>query len=261
MTEPASGRDLLALPRAAVLMLWASAYLRGDVGPDDAAELAHGASGGTAVPGGEDLFTWLTGLRRLPLAQLRLVLPVPGRLAGLVGPPPAIGAALEAEPAVVVTAAGIADHTLVPRIDQQRAEGPRGPRVSWERFAAPMGAHVPPPATSGSARSALLTALQDAARSTVHLDIVPDEPVAPDRIPAGWTATGLPRHLDGPPAHLLVLAGRTLLLVQSELADPAPGARQLSDALARREILAGLQETARSALVETVERAVLDEIR
>ncbi|MCW1805455.1 hypothetical protein [Brachybacterium squillarum] len=261
MTDsPLAGRDLLALPRGAVLMLWAAAYLRGDVGPDDAAELAHGASGGTTVPGGEDLFAWLTGLRRLPLAQLRLVLPVPGRLAGLVGPPPAIAAALAAEQAVVVTAAGIADHTLVPSIDVDRAEGPRGPRVTWQRFAAPLGAQVPPPASSGRARTELLTALQEAARSTVDLDIVPDEPVPPDRIPAGWTATGLPRHLEGSQAHLLVLAGRTLLLSQGELADPDPGARQLSDALARREILARLQETARAALVETVERVVHTEM-
>src|SRR5690625_7059087 len=80
MTQPDSTQDLLALPRAAVLMLWTAAYLRGDVGPDDAAELSLGV-GHHAVGGeGEDLFDWMTGLRRLPLAQLRLVLPRPGRI-------------------------------------------------------------------------------------------------------------------------------------------------------------------------------------
>src|SRR5690606_17153510 len=114
VSEAAAGRELVHLPRAAVLMLWTAAYLRGDMGPDDAAQLSHGVGRSGPSGHGEDLFTWMTSLRRLPLAQLRLVLPVPGRLAGLVGPPTAIGQALEAEQAIVVTAAGIADHTLVP---------------------------------------------------------------------------------------------------------------------------------------------------
>src|SRR5690606_37991512 len=90
VSEAAAGRDLVALPRAAVLMLWTAAYLRGDLGPDDAARMSHGV--GRSGPSGEgtDLFEWMTALRRLPLAQLRLVLPAPGRLAGLVGPPPVV---------------------------------------------------------------------------------------------------------------------------------------------------------------------------
>src|SRR5699024_5888316 len=102
VTEAAAGRDLVALPRAAVLMLWSAAYLRGDLGPDDAAQMSYGVGRSGPSGEGEDLFEWMTGLRRLPLAQLRLVLPVPGRLAGLVGPPAAIGPALEAEQAIVV---------------------------------------------------------------------------------------------------------------------------------------------------------------
>src|SRR5699024_3677367 len=42
MTEAAAGRDLVALPRAAVLMLWTAAYLRGDLGPDDASQMSYG---------------------------------------------------------------------------------------------------------------------------------------------------------------------------------------------------------------------------
>src|SRR5690625_2531493 len=126
MTAPDSAQDLLALPRAAVLMLWAAAYLRGDAGPDDAAELSLGVGHHAVGGAGEDLFDWMTGLRRLPLAQLRLVLPRPGRIAGLVGPPSALPAAIEAEQAVVVTAAGIADHTLVPEIQPAADRGRRG---------------------------------------------------------------------------------------------------------------------------------------
>ena len=123
MSEAAAGRDLVALPRAAVLMLWTAAYLRGDLGPDDAARMSHGV--GRSGPSGEgtDLFEWMTALRRLPLAQLRLVLPAPGRLAGLVGPPPVVPLALEAEQAIIVTGAGIADHTLVPVLTPVEVEG------------------------------------------------------------------------------------------------------------------------------------------
>src|SRR5690625_7442042 len=117
MTAPDSAQGLLALPRAAVLMLWAAAYLRGDAGPDDAAELSLGV-GHHAVGGeGEDLFDWMTGLRRLPLAQLRLVLPRPGRIAGLVGTPSALPAAVEGETDVVVTADGNAENPLVTEIE------------------------------------------------------------------------------------------------------------------------------------------------
>ncbi|MGO1258713.1 MAG: hypothetical protein ACTMII_07165, partial [Brachybacterium sp.] len=188
MSEAAAGRDLVALPRAAVLMLWVSAYLRGDMGPDDAAQMSYGVGRSGPSGEGEDLFSWMTGLRRLPLAQLRLVLPVPGRLAGLVGPPSAIPLALAAEQAIVVTAAGIADHTLIPVLSSVEHEGGPVSAVSWARAAAPVGAQVPPAATSGSARQDLLQALQRAANGSVELDLVPDEPVEPARIPPGWVS-------------------------------------------------------------------------
>ncbi|MGY5764536.1 hypothetical protein ACXET9_04960 [Brachybacterium sp. DNPG3] len=254
-----AGRDLVALPRAAVLMLWAAAYLRGDIGPDDAADLSRGADRTEDGGEGVDLFDWLTSLRRLPLAQLRLVLPVPGRLAGLVGPPPAVPAALEAEQAIVVTAAGIADHTLVPEIVPTPTVRGRVQRVSWQRFAAPAGAHVPPPASSGTAREELLRALRRAADSAVDLDLVPDEPVELARVPERWAATGLPRHLEGADSHLLVLAARTLLLVQDELADEDRTV-SLGEGTARRALLAELQDASRMALVEVVERIVHAEL-
>src|SRR5699024_10279017 len=142
VTEAAAGRDLVALPRAAVLMLWSAAYLRGDLGPDDAAQMSYGVGRSGPSGEGEDLFEWMTGLRRLPLAQLRLVLPVPGRLAGLVGPPAAIGPALEAEQAIVVTAAGIADHTLIPVVTPVRHDGRTVSAVTWLKVPAPVGAQV-----------------------------------------------------------------------------------------------------------------------
>ena len=259
MSEAAAGRDLVALPRAAVLMLWTATYLRGDLGPDDAAQMSFGVGRSGPSGEGEDLFGWMTGLRQLPLAQLRLVLPVPGRLAGLVGPPAAIGPALEAEQAIVVTAAGIADHTLLPVISPVEHEGRPASAVTWRKVPAPIGAHVPPAASSGGAREELLHALRRAAEGSVELDLVPDEPVEPARIPPTWIATALPRHLERSAAHLLVLASRTLLLTRSEIDEGHGHTVHLAEALARRGLLDELHDAARAALVEAVERIVAAE--
>src|SRR5699024_2604261 len=88
--------------------------------------------------------------RRSAQRAPRPVLPRPGRTAALVGPPSALPAAIEAEQAVVVTAAGIADHTLVPEIEPVADRGRRGFEVSWSRFDAPLGQHVAPAAAGGA---------------------------------------------------------------------------------------------------------------
>src|SRR5699024_308432 len=259
VSEAAAGRDLVALPRAAVLMLWTAAYLRGDLGPDDAAQMSYGVGRSGPSGQGEDLFTWMTSLRRLPLAQLRLVLPVPGRIAGLVGPPAAIGPALEAEQAIVVTAAGIADHTLIPVLTPVEHERRAVTAVTWQQVPAPVGAQVAPTASSGSAREELLHALRRTAGGSVDLDLVPEEPVEPARIPQGWISTALPRHLEPSAAHLLVLAARTLLLTRAEIEEGHGHTVHLAEALTRRGLLDELHDAARSALVETVERLVAAE--
>ena len=258
MSDPAAGRDLVALPRAAVLMLWSSVYLRGDLGPDDASAMSLGVGRTGPGSGGEDLFDWMTQLRKLPLAQLRLVLPAPGRIAGLVGPPAAVGPALEAEQAVVVTAAGLADHTLVPRLTPEVHEGRRIRAVAWERFPAPVGSQVPPAASSGTAREELLHALRRAAAGSVDLDLVPEEPVEPSRIPPSWIATALPAHLEASAAHLLVLAARTMVLTRSEIDEGHGHTTDLAGALARRVLLDELHDAARAALIEAVERIVAE---
>src|SRR5699024_10834643 len=148
VSEAAAARALVALPRAAVLMLCTAADLRGDLGPDDVAQMSYGVGRSGPSGQGEDLFTWMTSLRRLPLAQLRLVLLVPGRIAGLVGPPAAIGPALEAEQAIVVTAAGIADHTLIrcsPRSSTRAGRSPRSPGRRCPRPSAPRWRRRPAP--------------------------------------------------------------------------------------------------------------------
>lgn len=210
---------------------------------------------------GEDLFTWMTGLRRIPLVGLRPVLPIPGRVAGLVGPPPAVVSALDAGQALVVTAGGIAVSTLVPATDTIGSPGGEGHVVRWTEFPAPVGAPMPPPLAPG-AREAFLAALREAARSTAELDLVPEEPVPLAQLPAGWTAIVPPSGMDGPARHLLVLAARTLLLTEAELdtADPlasvGSGPPSRAGQSARGAILRSLHEAARDAVVDGVARAL-----
>jgi hypothetical protein len=252
-------RDLLPLPRAGALLLWTAAYLRGDIGPDDAAQTARGRGHRESVGAGLDPFEWMTGLRRLPLADVRLVLPVPGRIAGLIGPPPAITAALGAGQAVVVTAAGFGDHTLVPVMRDLGRDPLSGTLVTWTRIDAPADA-VPPPTGSGSAREDFLRALQRAADGTTELDLVPEEPVPLATLPTGWVGVPVPRHVTGPTRHLLELSARTVLLTGQELESGSPHTIDLTGAAARPALLRDLADGARAALTETLTGIVGDEL-
>ncbi|PWH05705.1 hypothetical protein DEO23_10860 [Brachybacterium endophyticum] len=253
------GPDAIALPRAAALVLWSAAYLRGDIGPDDAAVLAQGSGHRQVGGGGEDLFDWMTALRRLPLAQVHLVLPAPGRITGLVGPPEAVASALESEQAVVVSAAGMAEHTLVPIAEALGPDGTRGTLVSWRRIAARGGAPAPVRAFGG-ARETFLRALQQAASGTLELDLVPEEAIPLQALPATWTSVPLPRHVGAPAEHLLTLAARTLLLADQELWTGSEHTHALSEDTERREVLHTLRDEAREAIMETVGLIISDEL-
>lgn len=247
--SPASLSDLVPLPRAAALLLWTSAYLRGDIGPDDAQDIAFGTGHRQSSLPGQDVYDWMTSLRRLPLVQAQLVLPRPGRIAGLTGPPEAMAAALDAEQAVVVSAAGLAQHTLVPEISGGHGDGSRRVDVRW-RLIPGTGQSIMPRPTSGSARADFLEVLRRAADSAVHIDLVPDEPVPEASLPPSWTAVGMPRHLAGPQRHLLALSARTLLLTLSALAEDDD--RPSAQAQARTVLLQEIEDAARAALVDIV---------
>jgi hypothetical protein len=210
--------DAIALPRAAALALWTAAYLRGDVGPDDAAVATRGG-GHRGRADGEDLFDWMTELRRLPGGRARLVLPVPGRIEGLVGPPTAISAALDAEQAIVVSRDGIVDHTLVPvaPAGPSAADGAPVVDVRWTRFPGVPGQHVAPAPSSGGAQEVFWRALHRTAADTVDLDLVPEEPVPAALLPGTWIGADLPRYLSTRTEDLLRVAGRTALLTHAEL--------------------------------------------
>lgn len=273
--------EAIPLPRAASLMLWSSAYRRGDIGPDDAIDAALGAghrrqhhtvralpaqqpgavAGAPAEPRGAgaqsrpaiaDLFDWVTHLKQLQNARLALVLPVPGRVQGLFPPPTAINAALAAEQAITVSAQGRADHTLIPStgtVDESIA-------VTWQVHPSD-GRMVPPPVTASGAREELLRALRSAARSTVELDLVPEEQIAAAAVPQTWSMVAPPRHVEPSSMHLLVLASRVLLLTDDELSrtgslTPPPGS--IDPEAPRLALLRQLHDASRSALADVVTR-------
>lgn len=256
----ASRADAVALPRSAVLMLWSAAYLRGDIGPDDASAHSLGTGHRHTEGGGEDLFDWMTALRRLGGVHVRLVLPLPGRIAGLIGPPAAVTSALSQQQAIVVTAPEGGDHTLVPTVQGIGPEGTSAQVVTWTAFPAPAGAHPAAPPTGG-ARETFLRALGDAAAGTTHLDLVPEEPLAPGLLPGGWTTTLLPRHIGPETEHLLQLTGRCLLLAGHELEAGSAQVHGASEAQVRDELLRSLRDGAREALMEAVDEVIGRELR
>lgn len=249
--------DRIALPRATALALWAASFLRGESAPDDALAAAHGTGDRHEEHLGEDLFDWLVSLRNLPLGSVRPVLPLPGRIAGLIGPPPAVVAALEAEQALIVTAGGIGVSTLVPAVQEIGSDGAVGIVVRWESFAAPQGAPMPPSPTAGG-RERLLGALRAAARSTERLDLVPDAPVPLTHLPSAWTAVDMPPGAPAPQAQLLHVAAHTMLLAAQEIEhlDPILTARTGTPALSaqtsREALLRELHDAAREAVVDIV---------
>ena len=243
----------LPLPRAFALALWSAAHVRGASDLEAAVRAAHGTGHRHEDHAGADLRAWIAETSELPGIRVAPLLPRPGRILGLVGPPAAVSAALDAGQALVVSALGHAEHTLVPRTSTIGGPGDEGIVITWERHRAPLGATVAEP-PHGSARPALLAALRRAADSSTHLDLVPDEAIGHERLPADWTTVEIPHDIDPADAHLLVLAARTLALTEAELEDD-DDARTLHDDARRTAILRELRDAAGDALVEGITRA------
>jgi hypothetical protein len=94
---------LLPAPRSGVLTGWGNAWLAGLVGSDDVLTHVQQALGpGRHTLGDESLLLGLGALRAAGAERFRLVLPVPGDVSGLPGPPAANSDALAAGEAVLV---------------------------------------------------------------------------------------------------------------------------------------------------------------
>lgn len=254
------GASSVPLPRAAGFALWSAEYLCGREAPDDAA----GRIAAHTEQTGADPFELLVSLRDVERPGLRLLLPLPGRLEGLVGPPAANEAALAAEQAVLATSGPLSDHLLVPTVT---VHGPdagtvaddgadRAVRVAWERH--PTAARpVPGGSPEAEARLRLQQVMTAAAGTVQDLGLVPEDFAQVDSLPDDWARTPLPRSVDVPTGDYLLLTAEVLLLARTALADSAEATGDAGAgawALGKREqVMRELADAARSALTATVD--------
>jgi hypothetical protein len=254
------GASSVPLPRAAALALWGAEYLAGRESPDDAAARVSARTEQT----GEDPFEVLVGLRDVDSPSLRLLLPVPGRLEGLVGPPATNDAALAAGQAVLVTSGPLADRLLVPTTlvhgpEEGADEADRTVAVAWQTHPTDSRA-VPSGVPAAEARRRLQQVMTSAAGTVQDLGLVPEDFTQLDALPDDWARTSLPRSVDVPTGDYLLLAAEVLLLARTALAgadEPAGGAGAGAWALGQREqIMRELADAARTALTATVDAVV-----
>lgn len=230
---------------AGLFAAWATAWLGGRVSYDEAldaltAEAAHTVVGFPEAQAGAPLGAALSGLRGLGEQRLRLVLPVPGDVAGLPPLPAVTGPALRTGQAV------LGDRlALVP----ERA-GPEA--LTWTAVALD-GVRTAPP-VEGSLRSAagaLDRAIRDAAGTLAGLDLArwhPEVPALLAQLGAPATAPHLPPDHDPEALRILARAQRLAAVLELATAD-APGAAVTSAQMAARaEALRPLSTAVREAI-------------
>jgi hypothetical protein len=139
------------LPRSALLCAWGGAALRGDVSIARAVRVVHGddephtveLADDPLVRASEDLTELLAAVRAGGATGLRLVLPVPGDLTGLAGPPAVNAEAVEVGECLLTV--GGPPLALVPLVEQFGSVHEPGHLVTWWVHAA----NPPAPPTAG----------------------------------------------------------------------------------------------------------------
>ncbi|WP_198152754.1 hypothetical protein [Pseudofrankia sp. DC12] len=166
---------LLPAPRSGLLTGWGNAWLAGLVGSDDVLTHIHGTLGpGRHTIGGEPLVLGLGALRSARAERFRLILPVPGDVSGLPGPPEVNADALSAGEAVLVLGAS-PPLLLVPMVEVHgpAVEGALE-SVHWRVLPA---ARVPaPPAPVRASEYELAKAITSTTSALLDLDIASARP-------------------------------------------------------------------------------------
>jgi hypothetical protein len=246
----------MARSRSGELAAWTSAWLAGSVSlaralsgaidrdrPHQVAELpdAEGLLGpdGEPVPLREALLAW-----QRAGASVRLVLPVPGDVRGLPGPPALRSAALDAGEAVCAPGLG-----LVPEvIDYAPSSAP--PTVLWRAF--PSEPAPPDPLTVRDAQYELTTAVRESASALAAADVAGSATDLAERLHRARRAG---EHLNLPPCWpsdavaLLAQAERLQAVLELAREDPAGGAIDRGGVAARAEGLRPLATAVRRARV------------
>ncbi|MBL7496427.1 hypothetical protein I6A84_09520 [Frankia sp. CNm7] len=162
-------------PRSGVLTGWGNAWLAGFVGSDDVLTRVQQAIGpGQHTIDGQPLLLGLGALRAARAERFRLVMPVPGDVSGLPGPPAVNGDALAAGEAVIVIGPN-PPLLLVPSVE---VHGPAVEgvleSVHWRVLPA---ARVPaPPSPVPAAEHELSDAIRRTTSTLLDLDIASARP-------------------------------------------------------------------------------------
>lgn len=217
-----------AIPHAVLLGPWLAACLRGDVGPDDMAEVVRGDDPRHLVLTDDGVHE----LQHLPAlvggaTATRVVVPGPGDPAGLAGPGAFNTAAIDAGSAVLLGGLGLG---LVPEYDART--------VLWHVRPAVLG---PPDDPSESSRQ-LRRELTVAATALAEDGVADWEPEIPDLLmnPDSRPSPHLPRGYD--PSRLQIIDRALLALEIVALAPHHPALSSLA-AAARRALGSNCSDT------------------
>lgn len=228
------------LPPAGRLTAWGTAALRGQLSPDDAADgvagrddPVHRVAGLPGEPEPVTLPYALGRLRALGATGLRLVLPRPGDVAGLPGPPEFNTDALAAGAAVVAT--GGCTLALLPAT-----------RAQWSAHRVDDDPRTP--LDLRAAEHELGRAIREGAAELTRLDVAAWDPAAAEVLDRGHgSRPALPRSAGGDAHRLLALALRISAVV--EVAAGSEGRSVTgAEAGARARVLRDLDDAARHAV-------------
>jgi hypothetical protein len=244
---------VLASRRPGALTAWGSACLRGEASPDQTGDAVRGGDAMHRVVGlpGDDRPTTVAvavaRLRALGASSLRLVLPEPGDLTGLPGPPSLSAPALAAGSAVLTVGPIEAAHlALIPAVSPSGA----GEIVTWD--VAPVSRSVPPSGlpTLGEAERQLAEVMRDATETLDLLDVARGRDEITARLAEldrGLRGLDLPSSLPARAQRLIVSGTRLMTIVA--IADESDGsAVTAAVATARAETLRPVRTAARYAL-------------
>lgn len=275
---------MLVLPRSARLAAWGTAALGGAVdvgaavkaveGDDEPHDVVPGEPGGDAIaadggtdltlPPGAKLADLLAILAAAGATQLRVVLPGPGDVLGLPGPPWFNALAVEAGECVLIETpasgpgpddapAGRA-WALVPQITEFGSAWEPGAMVTWRLYTV-RPSRVTDLGSVAEADLELRSALEQATRELARLDVARWRDDAAEKLAAirkGGVDPGLlPPSTPARCLRVLATAARVWAIVDLAGEDDG-GAISGYEAGARTETLRGLERVSRRALVAAV---------
>jgi hypothetical protein len=257
-----------ALPRSALLCAWGTATLRGDAAVTDAVRAVQGDDESHTVALADDplvrpcddLPGLFESLRAAGTTGLRLVLPVPGDLSGLAGPPEVNAEAVQAGECLLTV--GGAPLVLVPLVQGFGSALEPGHLVTWWMH----DARVPPEATSSvsDAERQLRQVLTAATRQLGDLGLGDSGlsrrgPELLDRLADVRYGTGpcaeLPPGLSARSLRVLDLAWRVRAIVELAAEDDG-GAVNGWETARRAQALQGLDGAGRHAMVAALNAAL-----